>query len=424
MSPVNDRRRISVAELALLSLSAKLLFENGQTTQSTITAVTRLGMALGHEALLVPRWDEICIRLDQSMDGPIEIVGATAAGVDMNKVVATMKVIDDVCDRRIEVSAARSALEAIARYPPVVVARFAVFAGVGAAALGVIFGTTHWRALILIAFSAGLGACLRRWLAGVSRNLFVQPFGAALLAGAIGAVAVRLQISSALRLIAVCPCMVLVPGPHLLNGAIDLIRGRVPLGASRIGYASLTILMICVGLLVGLAIGGVSLPVSGPTFPIPLAYDVTAAAVAVAAYGTFFAMPWRMLPIPTLIGALAHACRWAVISIGGGSIETGALVACLVVGILVTPIADRLRLPFAAVGFASVVSLIPGVFLFRMAGGLVALISPGGEASTDLFLSAMTDGITALAIFLAMAFGLIAPKMLIEHFRERRSSGP
>jgi uncharacterized membrane protein YjjP (DUF1212 family) len=424
MSPVNDRGEISVDELALLSLSAKLLFENGQTTQSTITAVTRLGMALGHEALLVPRWDEICIRLDESVDGPIEIVGATAAGVDMNKVVATMKLIDDVCDRRIDVSAARSTLEAIARYRPVGVARFAVFAGAGAAALGVIFGTVHWRALVLIAFSAGLGACLRRWLAGVSRNLFVQPFGAALLAGAIGAVAVRLQLSSALRLIAVCPCMVLVPGPHLLNGAIDLIRGRVPLGASRIGYASLTILMICVGLLVGLAIGGVSLPVSGPTFPIPLAYDVTAAAVAVAAYGTFFSMPWRMLPIPTLIGAFAHACRWAVISIGGGSIETGALVACLVVGILVTPIADRLRLPFAAVGFASVVSLIPGVFVFRMAGGLVALISSGGDASTDLFLNTVTDGITALAIFLAMAFGLIAPKMLIEHFRERRSGGP
>jgi uncharacterized membrane protein YjjP (DUF1212 family) len=423
MSPVNERGEISADELALLSLSAKLLFENGQTTQSTIAAVTRLGMALGHGALIVLRWDEICIRLDESVHGPIEIVGATAAGVDMNKVVAAMKVIDDVCDRRIDVTAARSTLEAIARYPPVAVARFAVFAGAGAAALGVIFGTVHWRALILIAFSAGLGACLRRWLAGVSRNLFVQPFGAALLAGAIGAVAVRLQLSSALRLIAVCPCMVLVPGPHLLNGAMDLIRGRVPLGASRIGYAGLTILMICVGLLVGLAIGGVSLPVSGPSFPIPLAYDVTAAAVAVAAYGTFFAMPWRMLPIPTLIGALAHACRWAVISIGGGSVETGALAACLVVGILVTPIADRLRLPFAAVGFASVVSLIPGVFLFRMAGGLVALISPGGDASKDLFLSTVTDGITALAIFLAMAFGLIAPKILIEHFRERRPGG-
>jgi uncharacterized membrane protein YjjP (DUF1212 family) len=424
MSPVNDRGAISADELALLSLSAELLFQNGQTTRSTTATVARLAAALGHRALLFPRWGEIGIRIDGPIGGPHEVVGAAPAGVDMNKVVAAMKVIDDVCDGRINVTVARSTLEAIARYPPVGVARFALFAGAGAAALGVIFGTVHWHALILIAFSAGLGACLRRWLAGMSRNLFLQPFCAALLAGGIGALAVRLQLSSALRLIAMCPCMVLVPGPHLLNGAIDLIRGRVPLGASRIGYAGLTILTICAGLLIGLSFGGVSLPVSGPSFPIPLAYDVTAAAVAVAAYGTFFAMPWRMLPIPTLIGAFAHACRWAVISIGGGSIETGALVACLVVGTLITPIADRLRLPFAAVGFASVVSLIPGVFLFRMAGGLVELISHGGNASPDLLLSTVMDGMTAFSVFLAMAFGLIAPKMLIEYFRGLRASRP
>jgi uncharacterized membrane protein YjjP (DUF1212 family) len=419
MSPVNDRSGIPADELALLSLSARLLFQNGQTTQMTMTTVTRLAAALGHRALLVPRWDEIVIRLGEPGDDRLEIVDAVAAGVDMHKVAATMKAVDDVCDGRLDVVAARSTLEAIAGYPPVGLARFAAFAGAGAAALGVIFGTIHWHTLVLIAFSAGMGACLRRWLAGISRNLFVQPFGAALLAGALGAAAVRLQLSSALHLIAVCPCMVLVPGPHLLNGAMDLIRGRIPLGAARLGYASLTILMICVGLLAGLAIGGVTLPVSGPSFPTPLAYDVTAAAVAVSAYGTFFAMPWRMLPIPTLIGALAHACRWVVISIGGGSVEAGALIACLVVGILVTPIADRMRLPFAAVGFSAVVSLIPGVFLFRMAGGLVALISPAGNASTDLLLGTVSDGMTALAIFLAMAFGLIAPKVLIEHCRGR-----
>jgi uncharacterized membrane protein YjjP (DUF1212 family) len=413
-------------ELAVLSLSATLLFQNGQTTQRTSTGVARLGAALGCRALLFPHWGELIIRVDGPGRPRQEIVGAIPAGVDMNKVVATMKVIDGICAGRMSAAAARSSFEAIARYPPVGLARFALLSGAGAAALGVIFGTEDFRGLVLIALSAGFGAYLRRRLAGISRNLFVQPLCAALLAGAIGAAAVRLQLSSALRLIAVCPCMVLVPGPHLLNGTLDLVRGRLPLGAARIGYASLIILMICVGLLLGLALGGVSLPASGPSSPIPLGYDVIAAAVAVAAYGTFFAMPWRLLPIPILIGALAHACRWAVISIGGGSVETGALVACLTVGTLVTPIADRLRLPFAAFGFASVVSLIPGVYIFRMASGLVELIAAGGKASPDLLLSTVTDGMTAVLIFLAMAFGLIAPKMLIEHFYpgigdERRS---
>jgi uncharacterized membrane protein YjjP (DUF1212 family) len=405
---------VSADDIDTLLLSAKLLFENGQTTERMTRSVTRLGAALRLSTVLLPHWDDLCIRIDEPVGCLQRNIAAVPAGVDMRKVVATTTVIDDIGDGRIDAREARASFEAIARYPPVGLVRFALLAGAGAAALGVIFGTAHWQSLMLIAVSAGLGACLRRWLAGMSHNLFVQPFCAALLAGAIGALAVRLQLSSALRLVALCPCMVLVPGPHLLNGTLDVVRGRLQLGAARLGYASVIILMICAGLLAGLALGGVSLPASAPSNIVPLGYDVLAAGVAVAAYGTFFAMPWRMLPIPILIGALAHAGRWAVIAMGG-SVEIGALAACLMVGVLVTPIADRLRLPFAALGFSSVVSLIPGVFLFRMAGGLVDLIAPG-QKMPDLLLNTVTDGMTAMLIFLAMAFGLIAPKLLIGHF--------
>jgi uncharacterized membrane protein YjjB (DUF3815 family) len=334
----------------------------------------------------------------------------------MNKVIATMDVIDQFSANRIDATAARLALEGISQFPPVSLARFALLAGAGAAALGVIFDDTHLVSLILIALSAGMGACLRRWLAAKSTNLFVQPFCAALLAGIVGAFAVRLQLSSVLRLAAVCPCMVLVPGPHLLNGALDLARARVSLGIERITYASLVILMICAGLVLGLQLGGVTLPASAPSHPVPLWCDVPAAGVAVAAYGTFFNMPWRILPIPILVGMLAHACRWAVISGAGASAETGAFLACFVVGTIMTPIAHRLRLPFAGVAFASVVSLIPGVFLFRMAAGVVEIVKLDQRAPRELFLQVTGDGMTALLIILAMAFGLILPKMCIDSF--------
>jgi uncharacterized membrane protein YjjB (DUF3815 family) len=311
-------------------------------------------------------------------------------------------------------AAAGSALKAITQFPPVSTARFALMAASGAAGLGVIFGAAHALSLALIAFSAGAGACLRRWLARISRNLFVQPFCAALLAGVIGAIAVRLQLSSALRLVAVCPCMVLVPGPHLLNGALDLARARVALGAARIIYAALIILMICSGLLLGLAMGGASLPASAPARSVPLGYDMIAAGVAVAAYATFFAMPWRMLPTPILIGMLAHCARWVAISLMGAGIVTGAFVACFLVGIIMTPISNRLHLPFAGLAFASVVSLIPGVFLFRLAGGLVELVTLGTQPPQGLFVQIILDGMTAILILLAMAFGLIVPKMCIE----------
>ncbi len=406
----------SAEELALISLSAKLLFENGQSTENVVSALEQLADALGFRAIVFPRWGELTILINDGSGSRHEILAAAPVGVDMHKVTATIGVIDDVCNGHLDAEAARSALEAVARFPPVSVTRFALLAAAGAAALGVIFGATHPFSLPLIALSAGVGACLRRWLAAISHNPFVQPLCAASLAGAIGAIAVRLQFSSALRLIAVCPCMILVPGPHLLNGTIDLARVRIALGSSRIAYAGVIILMICTGLLIGLSFGSVSLPVSVPSYPVALGYDVIAAGVAVAAYGTFFAMPWRMLPIPVAIGMLAHASRWGMISLAGASVETGAFVACLVVGILITPIADRLRLPFAAFAFASVVSLIPGVYLFRMAGGLVDLLTLGGKASVDVLLNTIADGTTAMLIILAMALGLILPKMCIEHF--------
>ena len=416
LSTAQPRESVALAgDLALILVSARLLFGNGQTTERTVAAVEQLADALGFRATVFPRWGELTVRIDNDAGSLYEIIAVEPVGVDMNKVAATVSVIDKVCDGRMDAEAARSALEAVTRFAPVSVARFALLAAAGAAALGVIFGAAHLPSLVLIALSAGAGACLRRWLAGISRNPFVQPLCAALLAGAVGAIVVRLQLSSVLHLVAVCPCMVLVPGPHLLNGAIDLARARIALGASRIAYASLITLMICAGLLLGLSFGGVTLPVSGPSYPVPLGYDVIAAGVAVAAYGTFFAMPWRMLPIPILIGMLAHASRWAIISVAGASVETGALVACLLVGTIITPIADRLRLPFAGLAFASVVSLIPGVFLFRMASGMVDLVTLAPQAPQEL-VQVVADGTTAILIILAMTFGLIVPKMCIEHF--------
>jgi uncharacterized membrane protein YjjP (DUF1212 family) len=403
--------------LDLMLRAATLLFANGQTTERTIETTVRLAGALGFHTDLLPRWGELTATVDGTSGSRAETITVYPLAVDMGKVAATVGVVDQLCDGRIDTETARAGLQAIQRRPPVDLARFASLAAAGAAALGVIFGAAHLVSLVLIALSAGAGALLRRWLARTSTNPFVQPFCAALLAGAVGAVAVHLQLSTMQDLIAVCPCMVLVPGPHLLNGTIDLARARIALGASRILYAGLIIVMICTGLLLGLALGGVALPVSGPSVPVPLFFDVIAAGIAVAAYGTFFAMPWRMLPIPILIGMFAHAARWSTISLAGGSVETGALVACLFVGIVITPIADRLRLPFAAVAFASVVSLIPGVFLFRMGGGLVALAALGEKASPDLLLATIADGSTAMLIMLSMALGLILPKMIIEHFR-------
>jgi len=111
---------------------------------------------------------------------------------------------------------------------------------------------------------------------------------------------------------------------------------------------------------------------------------------------------------------LAHAVRWALITIVGESAATGALGACMLVSIIVTPVVDRLHLPFAALAFSAVVSMIPGFFLFNAAAGVVELVSIGPSAPAILLTNIAANRATAFLIMMAMTFGLILPRMLFE----------
>jgi uncharacterized membrane protein YjjP (DUF1212 family) len=397
------------AALDAAALAATLLFAHGQTTERTIVAAERLGRALGVTVKALPYWGQLTVEIDGTTLS--KIVPVKPLGVDMGKVLAVTTVVDQVCDGKLEAGAARSALALAGRVPPVSTLRFTLLAAVGAVSLGVIFCAVDAMSLLLIAASAAIGALVRRRLSGFTSNPYIQPLCAAAIAGAVAGVADLWQLSEAITLIAFCSCMVLVPGPHLLNGAIDLARTRIALGIARLVYAGVFVLMICAGLWFGLVVTGATLPAAGLSALTPLIADVIAAGCAVAAFGTFFSMPWRLLPLPIVVGMLAHAVRWAVISMASANAATGAFVACIIVSVIVTPVADRLHLPFAALGFSAVVSMMPGFFLFHAAS-----VSIGPRAPAVLLTSVAVNGTTAFLIIGAVTPGLILPRMLYEHF--------
>nr|WP_255456878.1 MULTISPECIES: threonine/serine exporter family protein [unclassified Mycolicibacterium] len=387
--------------------AAAMLIDNGQSTEMTATAVQRLDRGLGIDAVVEPTWSTLTLTAAGSRD-ILRMVRVNPTAVNMRRVGTLMAVIDRAEDGPLAVDEVEAAVRQAAELPVYGNAIFAAACVTGACALSVIFGATNPLVVLLVAVGAALGGVLRRWLGARGIGPLVQAFGAALVAGAVGGVAGHLGLGAAAGLVALCPAMVLVPGPHILNGTLDVLNLRIPLGLARLGFSGLLLAAIAGGLLLGLAAAGQTVAINAPTGSAPWYLDLIAAGVAAASYAAYWTVPWRMVVWPIGVGMAAHALHWWAANHGMG-LAGSAFVACLLVGIVLSPVATRLRIPFAAIGFASVVALVPGVFAFRALSGFVQF---SRAPSTELLTTILSDANQVVLTVAAMTLGLCIPKFV------------
>jgi uncharacterized membrane protein YjjP (DUF1212 family) len=383
--------------------AAVLLHVNGQSTSMTLTAVDRLNRGLSTTSTLIPTWASLLL---VGPDAATRVAAVSPTGISMRRVAVAMAVIDRAQDGPLDSETVRRGLVAAQRES---VSNTLIFSGAcatGAGALAVIFGAQHPLTVLVAAVSAALGGLVRRGVGRLGVSILTQAFAAAVVAGLIGVAAVHLRVDDALGIVVLCPAMVLVPGPHILNGALDLLALRMTLGIARLGYAALILAAIAAGLILGLAADGRSLAVVQTSTTVPLYVDVIAAGIAAGSYPVFFSMPYRMIGWPVAVGMLAHTAHWWALTVWQVDIATAALVSCLIAGILLVPISHYLRMPFAAIGFASVVALVPGVYVFRMLSGLVQFAH---LPTSDLLTSLTSDGAAAMLVITGMATGLAVP---------------
>ncbi len=383
--------------------AAILLHANGQSTSMTLTAVDRLNRGLGTTTTLIPTWSALLL---VGQYGETRVAAVAPTGINMRRVATAMAVIDTAEDGPPDPDVVRTGLVAAQRGMASNTLVFTAACATGAGALAVIFGAQHPLTGVFAAVSAALGGLARRGLGRVGAGVLIQSFTAAFIAGLIGVAALHMRVDGALGLVVLCPAMVLVPGPHILNGALNLLELHVTLGIGRLAYAVLIIAATAAGLMLGLAADGRSLAVMQTSNTVPLYLDVVAAGIAAGSYPVFFSMPYRMIGWPVGVGMLAHAAHWWALAIWHVDLAIAALVSCLIAGILLVPTSHYLRIPFAATGFASVVALVPGVYAFRMLSGLVQFAH---VPTSDLLTSLTSDGAVAALIITGMATGLAVP---------------
>jgi uncharacterized membrane protein YjjP (DUF1212 family) len=130
---------------------------------------------------------------------------------------------------------------------------------VAAASLAGLLGADAGAAVVA-GLATGLGLLARQELARRHFSLLALPLTAAFIGAVLGGLAIRLGSTQTPGLVLIVPALMLVPGPHLINGILDLIDNHLPMSLARLGLAAGILLASALGIVLGVELTLPGLP--------------------------------------------------------------------------------------------------------------------------------------------------------------------
>jgi uncharacterized membrane protein YjjP (DUF1212 family) len=249
-----------------------------------------------------------------------------------------------------------------------------VVLGVAAACLGGLLGADVGAAAVA-GLATGLGLLARQELERRHFSLLASPLTAALIGAVLGGLAIRLGWTRTPELVLIVPALMLVPGPHLINGLFDLIDNHLPMSLYRLGLAIGILLASALGIVVGMEL---TLPEpflfqqGGAADHLNLVSDMALAGVVTCGFAVFYNTGWQQLWMAMLGGMAGHGLRFLTLK-AGCSLEGATFLGGLTVGAIAAWMARSGRTPVAVIAFAGAVTMIPGLSLYRALGGAMQL---------------------------------------------------
>jgi uncharacterized membrane protein YjjP (DUF1212 family) len=280
--------------------------------------------------------------------------------------------------------------------------------GAAAAALAALLGA-DLGAVAVVGLATGLGLLVRREFGQRHFCLLAQPLTAAFIGAVLGGLAIRLGWTRSLELVLIVPALMLVPGPHLINGFFDLIDNYLPMTLSRLGLAAGILLASAVGIVLG-----VELTVPEPFLPerdgnadhLNLVSDMVLAGMVTCGFAVFYNTAWRQLWMVTLGGMAAHGVRFLALETGC-RLEAATSLGGLTVGVISAWMARLSRTPIAVLAFAGAVTMIPGLNLYRALGAALQLARMPDTTDPRIVDVALGNALHGCLVVSALALGLI-----------------
>jgi uncharacterized membrane protein YjjP (DUF1212 family) len=280
--------------------------------------------------------------------------------------------------------------------------------GVAAASLAGLLGGDA-AAVIMAGLATGLGLLARQELARRHFSLLILPLTAALIGAILGALAIRLGLTRSPSIVLIVPALMLVPGPHLINGILDLIDNHLPMSMARLGLAAGILLASALGIVVG-----VELTLLGPLPPdhganvddLNLVSDVVLAGIVTCGFAVFYNTPWRQVGLAAVGGMAGHGLRFLALE-AGCRLEAATFLGGLAVGVVSGWIARSRKTPVAVIAFAGAVTMMPGVHIYRALGGALQLARLTNKTDPAALAGTLGNAAEACLVVSGLALGLI-----------------
>jgi uncharacterized membrane protein YjjP (DUF1212 family) len=341
-----------------------------------------------------------------------------------------LRLVDQVCAGTIAPADGLARMQSLERSPPCHGRwALAVMFALAAAALACILRGDA-GAMAVGGVSSALGLLARRELGKRHWPLFSLPFVAAVIGGVSGGLAIRLGWTRTGGVCLLVPALMLVPGPHLINGISDVFENYIQSGICRLALAAGILVSAALGIFAGawLVLGLRS--VDGATADVvtlTLWLDVILAGFAACGFGAFYNSPWRVLWISIVCGMIGHGVRFVCLA-GGAGLPGSTLLACAAIGLLTNFAVRSLRLPFSSVAFAAAVPMMPGSLIFRSIAGAVNLSAAGTSAdpvdATRTFVLLLQALLTVGAMATGLAIGALLAAAVLRVVTKARPSRP
>lgn len=132
------------------------------------------------------------------------------------------------------------------------------------------------------------------------------------------------------------------------------------------------------------------------------------AAIPAVGFGMIFNVPRSTLPLCALGGALTYGEREVLLQYHL-SIELSTFIAATTIGIIGVFWSKRYIMPRPVYTVPSIIPMIPGKYAYEM---MISLVSMNTDGVTNALLSSFIEnGLHAISILFAIAFGLVLPSM-------------